>query len=64
MKGINRQQSSRPPCGKRCFSEGKAKQVIRDARRSQSEKRKECRVYFCGPCASWHTTSQPYGQFS
>lgn len=62
MHGINRQRTKRPPCGKRTFSESKAKGVIKEARRSQSSNRRECRAYFCAACGGWHTTSQRFGE--
>lgn len=63
MNGISQQQRRRPPCGKKQLSEGKAQHVIREARRSQSESRRECRAYFCRPCGCWHTTSRAFGDF-
>lgn len=51
-KGVGR-------CGKKKFTRGKAEAVVESARKSQSGKRQECRVYFCRICQALHTSSRP-----
>jgi len=48
------------PCGKRRLSESKAIGVVKNARRSGLEHRREQRVYFCVGCDAWHTTAAPF----
>lgn len=64
MRGISQQRPKRRPCGKKPLSQGKAAQVIREARRSTAAHRRECRAYFCPGCGAWHTTSHAYGDFT
>ncbi|MDO7849913.1 hypothetical protein Q5H92_26375 [Hymenobacter sp. M29] len=58
MNGINQQHRERRACRKKRFKQSKAKQVVRDAKRSGRANRRECRHYYCERCFGWHTTSQ------
>jgi hypothetical protein len=62
---MSRRASDAPkPCGKRRLSQSKAQGVVKKARRSRQEHRKECRVYFSPGCRCWHTASTPFLSFA
>ena len=46
-------------CDKKCFDKVGAMFVVAKSQRKNKKnfKRREIRVYFCGECKAWHTTS-------
>lgn len=64
-KKMQRWRAHQPKCGLtgkvRFRDQTEAKAVLTNSRRSDSERRRECRTYECMYCNGWHLTSVGLG---
>lgn len=43
------------------FTKKEAEAILKAARNSYDQRRKECRIYYCADCNAWHLTSKEQG---